>query len=79
MVARGTILRRLILGLLFAFACLAGTLALPVSLWRTGRMPVPPMTLSASHRSEVTTRVWIDTDAACGHTAQTDVDDCQKR
>jgi purine nucleosidase len=69
MVRRGT------LALLAAVACLAGTLMLPVPLWRTGRMPVAPLTLIASNPPR-TQRIWVDTDAACGFTARTDVDDC---
>jgi inosine-uridine nucleoside N-ribohydrolase len=68
--------RPLIWNLLFALACLVGTLALPVPLWRTGRMPVPPLTLSTPEVTETPERLWIDTDAACGHTTRTDVDDC---
>jgi purine nucleosidase len=62
--------------LLFVLASLVATLALPVPLWRTGRMPVSPLQLSAPDDSEIPKRLWIDTDAACGHTPRTDVDDC---
>jgi inosine-uridine nucleoside N-ribohydrolase len=69
-------LRRLAIGVLLALACLAATLALPVEVWRTGRLSVPPLTLSAPAGAPPVERLWIDTDAACGHTWRTDVDDC---
>lgn len=68
--------RRFSLGVALALACLVATLAMPVRLWRTGRMTVPPLALSGGGRFGVPDRIWIDTDAACGHTARTDVDDC---
>jgi inosine-uridine nucleoside N-ribohydrolase len=53
------------------------TLALPVEVWRTGRTTVAPLKLSTPDTSvPLPSRVWIDTDAACGHTPRTDVDDC---
>ncbi len=52
------------------------TLAIPVPLWRTGRQPLPPLQLDENTVSLPPARVWIDTDAACGHTARTDPDDC---
>jgi inosine-uridine nucleoside N-ribohydrolase len=69
--------RRLAIGFVLVLASLVATLALPVELWRTGRLSVPPLTLSA-HDPRPTSpgRLWIDTDAACGYTPRTDVDDC---
>lgn len=67
---------RLGLLLLLAVACLVATLAVPVPVWRTGRMRVPPLQLTARDRVDPPTRLWIDTDAACGHTPRTDADDC---
>lgn len=62
--------------LLIAAAFIA-TLAVPVEVWRTGRTSVAPLKLSTSETTvPLPSRVWIDTDAACGHTARTDVDDC---
>ena len=68
--------RRLTLGLALIVVALVATLAMPVQLWRTGRMSVPPLTLSAPPAIESPDRIWLDTDAACGHTPHTDVDDC---
>jgi purine nucleosidase len=56
-------------------AAAIGTLALPVRTWRTGDEGLAPMTF-ARENAEVTGRLWIDTDAACGHGARTDPDDC---
>jgi inosine-uridine nucleoside N-ribohydrolase len=53
------------------------TLALPVESWRTGRTPVPALTMLPPDALPVMPRrIWIDTDAACGHSKITDVDDC---
>jgi inosine-uridine nucleoside N-ribohydrolase len=51
--------------------------ALPVPRWRTGEMPAPPLPLvSGGPAAGLPRRVWIDTDAACGHARTTDPDDC---
>lgn len=51
--------------------------ALPVRVWRTGELPAPPLPLvEDGPRVELPAHTWIDTDAACGHTASTDSDDC---
>jgi inosine-uridine nucleoside N-ribohydrolase len=68
--------RRLALGLALVVFGLLATLAMPVQVWRTGRMSVPPLTLSRPTAIRSPDRIWIDTDAACGHTPRTDVDDC---
>lgn len=53
------------------------TLSLPVEAWRTGEPPAPPLSLAPGERfATQPTRVWIDTDAACGHGQRTDPDDC---
>ena len=63
------------LGVLVALAL--ATFALPVRVWRTGELPVPPLPILHGGPSvEMPVRVWIDTDAACGHGRRTDPDDC---
>lgn len=63
--------------ILTAFVLLLLTFAVPVSTWRSGREPVPPLKmLNVNPLPNLPRRVWIDTDAACGHSARTDVDDC---
>ncbi len=60
-----------------AVAAFLVTLALPVREWRTGDQGL--MALDAAPETATPPfprRVWIDTDAACGHTARTDPDDC---
>jgi hypothetical protein len=53
-----------------------GSLALPVALWRTGRLPVAPLDLvRGGPEIGLPKRVWIDTDAACG-ADRADPDDC---
>jgi hypothetical protein len=64
-----------------AVAVLAGlallSFAIPVPIWRTGELPAPPLPLV--ERGPIVSmpdRIWIDTDAACGHSRTTDPDDC---
>ncbi len=60
-----------------AVAVLLVTLALPVREWRTGDQGL--MALDAVPEKATPPfprRVWIDTDAACGHAPRTDPDDC---
>src|SRR5690606_429004 len=53
------------------------TLAMPVRSWRTGEPAAPPLvTRPGSAIAPQPVRVWLDTDAACGHGARTDPDDC---
>jgi purine nucleosidase len=53
------------------------SLMLPVRAWRTGEPPAPPLALAPGRPLTTSpTRVWIDTDAACGHSPRTDPDDC---
>ncbi len=60
----------LAVGLLVSFA-------IPVEMWRTGKQPLPPLVFApASATPEVSRRIWIDTDAACGRDRRTDPDDC---
>ncbi len=60
--------------LLLAVAALLATLAIPIQSWRTGRQPMPPLAFEPTPQPP--RRVWIDTDAACGHGRRTDPDDC---
>ena len=51
--------------------------AVPVPGWRTGERATAPLTLvSGGPAVDLPRRVWIDTDAACGHAADADADDC---
>lgn len=55
----------------------AASFAVPVPIWRTGEQAVPPLPVVESGPVvRMPTRVWIDTDAACGHSRTTDPDDC---
>jgi hypothetical protein len=56
---------------------LVTTLMIPISSWRTGRMPISPLNLvKGGPPATMSHRIWIDTDAACGAGARTDPDDC---
>jgi purine nucleosidase len=73
--------RRILQGLVLAAALLVLFLvvsfALPVRVWRTGELPAPPLPLvEGGPAVKMPKRVWIDTDAACGHGRTTDPDDC---
>lgn len=53
------------------------SLAIPLQVWRTGRLEAPPLDLvSGGQLVSRSSRIWIDTDAACGATPTTDPDDC---
>ena len=61
------------------------SLALPVRVWRTGEQPAPPLpVVDGGPVVRMPARIWIDTDAACGHgrnqdrstSRTTDPDDC---
>ena len=53
------------------------TFALPISTWRTGERAAAPLPLvNGGPLVAMPRRVWIDTDAACGHAANADADDC---
>ena len=60
---------------LIAAAGVFGTLAMPIEIWRTGDQGLGEMTFS-QETAEFPGRLWIDTDAACGHSMRTDPDDC---
>ncbi len=52
-------------------------LAIPVTSWRSGRTPAPPLELVEGGPSvSLSRRIWIDTDVACGLSRTTDPDDC---
>jgi inosine-uridine nucleoside N-ribohydrolase len=60
---------------LVAATAVLGALALPIEIRGTGDQGLAPMTF-ARESVELTGRLWIDTDAACGHSPRTDPDDC---
>jgi purine nucleosidase len=52
-------------------------LAVPVNVWRTGEVPLPGLQhLPPASDTLKPTRVWVDTDAACGTGQRRDPDDC---
>lgn len=56
---------------------LLASFAVPFYEWRTGRAAVAPLDLTTGGLVvDMPRRVWIDTDAACGHSDRTDPDDC---
>jgi inosine-uridine nucleoside N-ribohydrolase len=62
---------------LVALAGILLSLTLPVQVWRTGQVPTVSIPVEpAQPFSSSPTRVWIDTDAACGHGPRVDPDDC---
>jgi purine nucleosidase len=69
-------MRVLVAGALLV-AALIVTLALPVTGWRTGDQGLARFDSVVEQAAPpFPRRVWIDTDAACGHSARTDPDDC---
>jgi inosine-uridine nucleoside N-ribohydrolase len=53
------------------------SLMLPIQTWRTGELPSVPLPVEPGRSfSTKPTRIWIDTDAACGQSRRTDPDDC---
>lgn len=53
------------------------TFALPVAEWRTGQRAAEPLPLVRGGPPVARPhRIWIDTDAACGHATDADADDC---
>ena len=60
-----------------AIAAVLATFALPVIEWRTGDQGLAPLdAVPEAATPPFPRRVWIDTDAACGHSPRTDPDDC---
>jgi inosine-uridine nucleoside N-ribohydrolase len=61
----------------FALVLLVATFAVPLPVWRTGELPAPPLSLvDGGPEVSMSPRVWIDTDASCGHSRTSDSDDC---
>lgn len=53
------------------------TFAIPVQEWRTGDQNLAPLVYEPVPAGlDLPRRLWIDTDAACGHSERTDPDDC---
>lgn len=53
------------------------SLTLPVQVWRTGEVPTVSISVEPARPfSPSPVRIWIDTDAACGHGQRVDPDDC---
>ena len=70
-------LRNWVLVLVAIGAVVVLTMAAPVPLWRTGREAVAPLSLISGGPAVLqSSRLWVDTDAACGATPRTDPDDC---
>lgn len=68
---------RIVLGVLVAAGLFLSTLAMPVRVWRTGELPVPPLDMQSGVAfARPTDRLWVDTDIACGTGPRTDPDDC---
>ena len=67
----------LALAVLVLAAGLLVTFAIPVGIWRTGDRGPAALTFEPpALRPDFPQKLWIDTDAACGHRARTDPDDC---
>ena len=70
------IVRRLLLAAAAVLVLFVLTFAVPVRLWRTGEQLRAPLIADRAASVEAPSRIWIDTDAACGHGPRTDPDDC---
>jgi purine nucleosidase len=73
--------RRILRGVLTALVALTLlvllSFAIPVQVWRTGELAVPPLpVVHGGPPVELSRRVWVDTDAACGYALDADADDC---
>lgn len=70
-------LARVIVAAAVLGAVLLATFAVPVQSWRTGQDSWQPMAAQGpTHPLSLPRRVWVDTDAACGHPGWHDPDDC---
>ncbi len=73
----GTLLRIIVTALLAVALLFLVTLALPVEAWRRGEPAGPRLeATAASPEWPRPLRLWVDSDAACGHSPRTDPDDC---
>jgi inosine-uridine nucleoside N-ribohydrolase len=71
------VIRWAALGLALLLLLLLTTFAMPIRVWQTGELPVPPLSvIERGPAVELSTRVWVDTDAACGLGRRSDPDDC---
>ena len=53
------------------------TFVIPVEEWRTGDQGFSTLTYTPGEAaSDISGRIWIDSDAACGYSERTDPDDC---
>jgi inosine-uridine nucleoside N-ribohydrolase len=69
--------RKLGIAVALAAVALLAMLAVPLEEWRTGDAGLVPLDYaSPPPEAWATRRIWIDTDAACGHGPRTDPDDC---
>lgn len=71
-------IRRVIgIGVAVLIGGLLTTLMIPVEEWRTGDQGLSMLTYTPGEASsDISRRLWIDTDAACGYSERTDPDDC---
>jgi inosine-uridine nucleoside N-ribohydrolase len=67
--------RGIVSAVLVAATAVFGVLVTSIEIRRTGDQGLAPMTF-AQENVAFPGRLWIDTDAACGHSARTDPDDC---
>lgn len=69
--------RRWLLAICLLAIAVVLVFALPITAWRTGRQNALQFDLVSGGPSvPQSSRIWIDTDAACGATPTTDPDDC---
>lgn len=74
---RGRPLRTLGVLLATPLLLLAASFAVPLRVWRTGELPAAELPVVAGGPVvALGSRLWVDTDAACGDGEGTDVDDC---
>jgi inosine-uridine nucleoside N-ribohydrolase len=71
------ILRVIGIGVAVITGGLLTTFVIPVEVWRTGDQGLSMLTYTPGEASsDLSRRLWIDTDAACGYSERTDPDDC---